>query len=201
MKNKIIFFGMMAVGFISGCNMSKEKDNAVNMSEASDSSMMTKIDTVKMAPANVDTAGISRKVAMANPEPTKKGKKGKVTIALNDTKGAVDMNVDKEGFYANTEILPGFPGGQKALANFFDKNIQYPQDATDNGIEGTVKMNFAVDEKGKVFATKLLSDNIGYGIEVEALRVFDKMPAWTPGKIKGRNVKTRVTLPITFTLY
>ncbi len=201
MKNKIIFFGMMAVGVISGCNMNKEKDNSVNMSKATDSSMMTKTDTVKIAPANVDTAGISKKVVMVNPDPTKKGKKGKVSISLNNTKGVGAMNVDKDGFYENTEILPGFPGGQKALANFFEKNIAYPQDATDNGIEGTVKMNFAVDEKGKVFAPKLLNDNIGYGIETEALRVFNKMPAWTPGKIKGRNVKTKITLPITFALY
>ena len=110
------------------------------------------------------------------------------------------MTADKEGFYSNTEILPAFPGGQKALENFFENNIQYPQDATDNDIEGTVNLNFAVDEKGKVYAPKVTSSNIGHGIETEALRVFNKMPTWTPGKIKGKNVKTRYTLPIKFQL-
>ncbi|MBC7508831.1 MAG: TonB family protein, partial [Ferruginibacter sp.] len=81
------------------------------------------------------------------------------------------------------------------------KNIEYPSEATDNGVEGTVNMNFAVDEKGKVYAPKITSDNIGYGIEKESLRVFAKMPTWTPGKIKGKNVKTRYTLPIKFQLY
>jgi hypothetical protein len=26
------------------------------------------------------------------------------------------------------------------------------------------------------------------------------MPAWTPGKVKGKNVKTRLEIPITFQL-
>lgn len=210
MKYKMIFFGMIAAGIISGCDMNKDKNNTAGTSEATDSSMMSKTDTGMMnSPAagnmstnpNMDSAGMSKKVAMAKPDPTKKGKKGKVSIVLNDTKGTGDMNMDKEGYYANTEILPAFPGGQKALANFFEKNIQYPQEATDNGVEGTVKINFAVDENGKVYAPKIMSDNIGYGIEKEALRAFEKMPTWTPGKIKGHNVKTRFTLPITFQLY
>ncbi len=210
MKYKMIFLGVITAGIISGCNMNRDKNNEANMSAATDSSMMTKADTGMMSgsknsnmpvPADVDSATGSNKVAMAKPDPTKKGKKGKVIIVMDNIKGTGDMNMDKEGYYNSTEILPAFPGGQKALANFFEKNIQYPQDATDNGVEGNVKINFAVDENGKVYAPKIISDNIGYGIEKEALRAFSKMPAWTPGKIKGRNVKTRFTLPITFQLY
>ena len=210
MKYYMIFLGVITAGIISGCNMNKDKNDTVNMSAATDSSMMTKTDTVMIPGSNnsnmpvsgsVDSASGSKKVAMAKPDPMKKGKKGKVIIVIDDIKATGDMNMDKEGYYNSTEILPAFPGGQKALANFFEKNIQYPQDATDNGVEGNVKINFAVDENGKVYAPKIISDNIGYGIEKEALSAFSKMPAWTPGKIKGRNVKTRFTLPITFQLY
>ena len=158
--------------------------------------------TGKMTSGNgIDSAAGEKKVAMAKPDPTKKGKKGKVSIMLNDAKGTGDMNMDKDGYYATTEILPAFPGGQRELENFFEKNIEYPAAATDEGIEGTVDINFAVDEKGKVYAPKITSNNIGYGIEKEALSAFAKMPTWTPGKIKGKNVKTRYTLPIKFQLY
>jgi TonB family protein len=136
---------------------------------------------------------------MAKPDPSKKGKKGKVSITMvAPTTG--EMIPDNEGVYANAEVLPGFPGGQKGLEKFFEDNIQYPADASDNGVEGVVNIKFAVDENGKVYAPKVTSDNIGYGIEQEALRVFNKMPKWTPGKIKGKNVKTRFTLPVRFQL-
>lgn len=210
MKCKMIILVMITAGIMSSCNMNRDKNDTANMSSATDSSMMTKTDTGTMSgtknsnmpgPVTLDSATDLNKVAMAKPDPTKKGKKGKVIIVMDDIKRTGDMNMDKEGYYNSTEILPAFPGGQKALANFFEKNIQYPQDATDNGVEGNVKINFAVDENGKVYAPKIISDNIGYGIEKEALSAFSKMPAWTPGKIKGRNVKTRFTLPITFQLY
>ena len=109
-------------------------------------------------------------------------------------------SADKDGYFSNVEVLPAFPGGQKALENFFDKNIQYPAEASDNGVEGIVRIVFSVDELGKVSSPNVVSQNIGYGIEKEAMRVFAKMPTWTAGKIKGKNVKTRYTLPVNFRL-
>jgi TonB family protein len=136
---------------------------------------------------------------MAKPNPSKKGMKVKVMVTL-PVMGEGAMVADKEGYYTNTEVLPAYPGGQKELERFFEKNLQYPADAEDNGIEGTVKLNFAVDENGKIYSPVVTTPNIGYGVEQEAIRVFNKMPAWTPGRIKGKNVKTRFTLPVTFKL-
>ena len=213
MKNNTIILAILASGVFSGCNV-KRADTGNNVIAGTDSSMMTKADTTanittttlrgdsnsagRMMEVKNDTA---MKILMAKPDPAKKGKKGKVSVAINEMKSNGKMEMDKEGFYANTEILPAFPGGQKALESFFEKNVEYPAEATDNGVEGTVDLNFAVDEKGKVYAPKIASDAIGYGIEKEALRVFAKMPVWTPGKIKGKNVKTKYTLPVKFQLY
>ena len=132
----------------------------------------------------------------------KQVKKRKVSImapAKNSNTAA--MEADQEGFYKNTEILPAFPGGQKALERFFEDNIVYPETASENGTEGTVQLSFAVDENGKVFNPVLSGNRVGDGIDEEALRVFKKMPTWTPGRIKGKNVKTRYTLPVTFQVY
>ena len=208
MKKNVIFFGLILSAAVMSCN-SKSSTNDTLAAET-DSSMMAKDANATMAPADTsstkmtnaattDTAAAA-KVSMAKPDPTKKGKKGKVSITMI-APGTGEMTPDKEGVYANAEILPGFPGGQKGLEKFFEDNIQYPAEASDNGIEGAVNINFAVDENGKVYAPKVISDNIGYGVEQEALRVFGKMPKWTPGKIKGKNVKTRFTLPVRFQLY
>ena len=213
MIKQVIFLGTAATILLCSCNMNKSKD-ADAVITGTDSSLMTKTVTGMDTNTNMmksDTSidkttvpidsGQSVTTAMAKPDLTKKGKKGKVSILMNDIKSSGDMKMDKEGYYASTEILPSFPGGQKALERFFENNIQYPESAIENGVEGTVNIKFAVDEKGKVYSPKITSNNIGYGIEAEALKVFGKMPTWTPGKIKGKNVKTRYTLPITFQLY
>ena len=224
MKQNILLIIAMC-GLLSSCNMGKDKSNEV-IETGTDSSMMsntpsspapltTKIDSsvknntdsvsnrtnnsanVNMPAADVDTA---RSKMVAKPNLAKKGKKGSVKININTASSKKEVNADKDGYYANAEILPSFPGGQRALENFFEKNIQYPAEASDNGVEGIVNIVFLVDEKGKVTSPKVVSSIIGYGIEKEAMRVFNKMPTWTAGKIKGKNVKTKYTLPVNFKL-
>jgi hypothetical protein len=34
----------------------------------------------------------------------------------------------------------------------------------------------------------------------ETLKAFSTMPAWTPGMVHGKKVKTRLELPVTFQL-
>jgi len=111
--------------------------------------------------------------------------------------------MDKEGVYARAEIMPMFPGGEDALRKYIEDNIRYPEQALDNGTEGTVTVKFAVDENGKVYTPVVdpSSAKPGDGLEQEALRVVNSMPRWTPGRIKGKNVKTMYSLPITYRLY
>ena len=206
MNKHFLFTGLIISAFGIGCasNDTNTEDYSIT---TKDSSMMTHDSTGTM-PMHVDssTATITgsdsstmASMQKATPDPAKKGKKGKVSIVVANTASG-DMSVDKEGYYNSTEILPGYPGGEKALERFYNDNIQYPVEASDNGVDGTVKINFAVDENGKLYAPVVTSPVIGYGMEQEALRVFNKMPKWTPGRIKGKNVKTRFSLPVNFQL-
>ncbi|HKO79638.1 MAG TPA: energy transducer TonB [Chitinophagaceae bacterium] len=135
-----------------------------------------------------------------NPPVAKAKKSGKVstTVAADDTK--VKMEKDKMGYYNRTEVLPAYNGGQTAIENYITNNIEYPQDAIDNNIEGVVTVQFGVDENGNVSNVSTIGNKIGYGLEEEAIRVVSKMPKWTPGQVKGKNVKTWRTLPINYRL-
>ncbi len=208
MKKYVIFWGLLITAGMMSCNTKNNPGD--NTGAGTDSSMMAKDNTNAMAATDTNSVkmeGVATdsssgsKMTMAKPDPSKKGKKGKVSIITITPAGKGDMTPDKEGFYTTTEVSPGFPGGQKGLEKFFENNIQYPADASDNGVEGLVSINFAVDENGKIYLPKVTSEKVGYGLEQEALRVFNKMPKWTPGKIKGKNVKTRFTLPVRFQLY
>ncbi len=197
----------MAGGLIictaSSCNSAKDEGA---ISTGTDTSMMTTTTssaTGDPAMAKPDSATMATVTAtdsmMGKPNPAKKGKKGSVSLnmGMNKVSGSEDMT-DAEGYYTN--VYPSYPGGDQALANYFSRNIEYPQDAAENGVEGLVTISFTVDENGKVASAKTTNAKLGYGIEEEALRVFKKMPSWKAGSLKGKNVKTRYTLPVRFQL-
>lgn len=148
-----------------------------------------------------DKTAVEEPKGVAKPNPTKKGMKGKVAVLNSPVKKGSSMEADKSGVYSNVEVIPSFPGGNKGLQKFFDDNLEYPNDASSEGVEGTVRVSFVVDETGKVSTPEVIGDKQGYGLETEALRVVNKMPTWNPGKLKGKNVKTRYTLPVRFVLY
>jgi protein TonB len=111
------------------------------------------------------------------------------------------MVKDKEGVYNNAEVMPQFPGGNGALSSYVSDHVQYSQSAIDANTEGTVKVSFVVDEKGKVMDAHVVGgQKIGNGLEEEAVKAVSSMPSWEPGKVKGKKVKTRLELPISFQL-
>jgi TonB family protein len=128
-------------------------------------------------------------------------KKGRASISVTaNAEAGVKMEKDKMGYYNYTEILPAYNGGQAALESYINDNIEYPQEAIDNNVEGTVNVQFAVDEQGNVSNVRTIGNKVGYGLEEEAVKVVAAMPKWTPGMVKGKNVKTWRTLPIVYRL-
>jgi TonB family protein len=61
-------------------------------------------------------------------------------------------------------------------------------------------LKIVVDEKGKVMNPLVTGKSAGHGLDEEAVKVIKQMPAWQPGMVKGKAVKTRLSLPVTFKL-
>ena len=97
------------------------------------------------------------------------------------------------------EKQPEFPGGQKAFLLYIQKNLLYPEQAKRMGIEGKVFVQFVVDKEGKLSEVKAIK-GIGAGCEDEAVRVIRSSPKWNPGKQRGRAVKVRIVVPLTFSI-
>ena len=188
-----------------GCTNNDTTDSTATTETTSSTAMMDTSATANNMMSDSSTMTTATMPAMdtmkiVKPNPAKKGMKGKVVInAPAKTTGT--MEADNMGVYTNVEYIPSFPGGNKGLQTYFDKNIQYPDDASNEGVEGVVNVSFVVDENGKLTALKTDGQKLGYGLEEEALRVIGKMPTWSPGKLKGINVKTKYTLPVRFELY
>ncbi len=95
------------------------------------------------------------------------------------------------------EQMPQFPGGNDSMWSFFSKNIQYPPQAKENGIQGKVVVQFVVNEDGSLSDVKVLRD-IGEGCADEVLRVLKMMPKWSPGIQFEKPVAVRFNLPVAF---
>lgn len=125
---------------------------------------------------------------------------------LDDLKGpstgVVDVPVapEREEIFSFVEIMPEFPGGEAALFKYLKKNLMYPHMAQENGVGGTVFVQFVVSRDGSILEVKTVGPAKGAGLDEEALRVVRKMPAWKPGKQNGKPVAVYYNLPIRFQL-
>lgn len=97
------------------------------------------------------------------------------------------------------EEMPKFPGGDSELLKFIAKSIKYPVIAQENGIQGRVICAFVVNRDGGVVDAEVLR-GVDPSLDKEALRVIGTMPKWTPGKQRGKAVRVKYTVPITFRL-
>lgn len=97
------------------------------------------------------------------------------------------------------EEMPQFPGGDGELLKFISKSIKYPVIAQENGIQGRVVCSFVVNRDGSIVDAEVVR-GVDPSLDKEALRVINTMPKWTPGKQRGKPVRVKYTVPITFRL-
>lgn len=109
-----------------------------------------------------------------------------------------DTEMEKPVFYI-VEVMPNFPGGDVELRKFIAKNVIYPTEAVEKGIQGRVYVNFVVDDTGKVIHVGI-ARGVHELIDEEAIRVVSSMPDWTPGMQRGKYVNVEYTVPINFVL-
>ena len=101
--------------------------------------------------------------------------------------------------FAIVEKMPQFPGGEKAINEFISKTLQYPVIAQENGIQGKVVCSFIINQDGSVTDAEVVS-GVDPSLDREALRIVSAMTKWTPGTQRGKAVRVKYTMPVTFTL-
>lgn len=90
---------------------------------------------------------------------------------------------------------------QDVLLKFIYANVQYPDSARMQGIEGTVVISFVVNPDSLISDAKVVRD-IGGGCGDAALAVINALNPlglkWAPGRQKGIPVKTAMNIPVKF---
>ena len=128
-------------------------------------------------------------------EYVERGGKGVVAVSVK----VPAKSTEEQEPFDMVEQMPEFPGGVQALMQFLYENIHYPVAAQTAGKEGRVVVQFVVEADGAVSSAKVVR-SISEELDAEALRVVNAMPRWTPGKYKGKAVRVKYTLPVSFRL-
>ncbi|MEK6479007.1 TonB family protein [Catalinimonas sp. 4WD22] len=126
-----------------------------------------------------------------------------IYIALRKSGANFDYLSDKskmEGdVFTVVEEQPEYPGGMDAFYRYVSTEMKYPLEARQQGIEGRVFVQFVVEKDGSLSDVKTIK-GIGGGCDTEAVRVLQNAASFSPGKQRGRPVRVRMVMPVTFKL-
>lgn len=120
-----------------------------------------------------------------------------------ETVEEVDMDSFEEMEYEEEMPVivnePFFPGGEDVMYQFISDNLIYPETAKKNGEEGTVYIQFVVQEDGSLYDVKVIK-GVSEALDEAAVNVIKNMPNWIPGTENEIPVPVRYTIPIKFKL-
>lgn len=90
--------------------------------------------------------------------------------------------------YTSVDSMPQFPGGEKAMDDFLNKNFHWKDDGND--FSGSVIISIIVEPDGSL-TNKRVERAIHVDADNKILNIIDKMPKWKPGKCNGKNVAVK----------
>jgi TonB family protein len=103
-----------------------------------------------------------------------------------------------DSVYTIVYSQPQFPGGEQSRVAFLRENLQYPQTALHQGIQGTVFVSFIVRFDGRITDVNILR-GVSEELDLEVVRVMQLMPEWVPGKLVDDSpVSVIFNMPVRF---
>lgn len=120
-------------------------------------------------------------------------------LKLKEAVAQPEPKPEVEKVFDVVEQMPSFPGGPSALMEWLSNNVKYPVVAQENGVQGRVVVSFVVERDGSLSDVKV-DRGAEPSLDKEAVRVVKAMPKWTPGKLKGKPVRTKHNEPFSFRL-
>jgi len=96
------------------------------------------------------------------------------------------------------ETLPQYKEGGHALYQFINEHLEYPKEALDKKIRGTVLVRITVSKTGDVTGYRV-DHSVSSELDQEALRLVSLLKdKWNPGTVDGKAVETDYSLSVSF---
>ncbi len=95
------------------------------------------------------------------------------------------------------DIEASFNGGEAAMQQWMQQNLNYPEISIERGDKGKVYLKFIVEKDGSITNVEIIQ-GISRELDNEAKRLIRTMPEWVAGETKGLKVRSSFTMPIYF---
>lgn len=92
-----------------------------------------------------------------------------------------------------------YPGGMDAFYQYLAQELKYPREARTAGVTGRTWVQFVVERDGTLSEIETVK-GIGGGRDEEVVRVLEGASDFVPAQQRGRNVRVRMVVPVTFQL-
>ena len=119
--------------------------------------------------------------------------------AQENKENAQDKTAQGKEILVTVDEYPKFPGGREAFEEFLAKNVQYPEEARNEKVQGIVIVAVVVEIDGSFSDVKVVR-GIEPSLDEEALRVVNLMPNYVPAKHEGEEVRVQYYVPVEFAL-
>lgn len=96
------------------------------------------------------------------------------------------------------EQLPEYKGGDKAFADYMQKNLTCPEEIKEVPGDYKTIVSFIVEKDGSLSHIRVSVSSGNEAFDAEALRLVENMPAWKPGKQKGTKVRVAYSIPVSY---
>ena len=121
----------------------------------------------------------------------------------DDNKGIIAApqkpDEEEDKLFLKVEVEAEYPGGLGAWMRFLSKSLSnYPSEALEKEIQGTVVIRFIVDTEGNV--SEIAAERGPEELRAAAVQAIRKSGKWVPAQQNGRKVKSYKLQPITFRL-
>lgn len=134
----------------------------------------------------------------------KEGEEKSVVMIVNEDSELFEKTIEiqevrTDAVFTIVEEPAKFSGGTDELYKYIGENLKYPKQAQRLGVEGTVVVQFVVEEDGSISNAEVLN-GIGAGCDAEAKRVIEESPNWKAGTQEGKKVRQKMIQKIAFKL-
>lgn len=95
------------------------------------------------------------------------------------------------------DVAPSFPGGENGLNDYLYERMKNEKDySNEHGMPGRVTMTFVVELDGSISNIEDQKSSNGDLTRI-ATRIVREMPKWSPGRWRGKVVRSKCAIPIT----
>ena len=119
-------------------------------------------------------------------------------IAVTKVSEVNESVSDSSGPLRKVEEDAEYPGNAKGWQAYLFKNLNYPQAAVSNEVQGEVIVEFIVNTDGSISKVHAISGP--KELRAESVRVIKESGQWVPAKDKGMTVASYKKQPIVYKL-